>query len=105
MQTVFNFLVRVVMVAAGLLFAASLLMVTLLLLVIWGLRSLWARITGQAISPFVMRVDPRTGFTRMYRRGAAGVPPAADTRRSGDPTRPVRMLDVTDVEVKPPRAG
>jgi hypothetical protein len=61
---------------------------------------LWVRLTGQPVTPFVMRVDPRGGFNRMYRGAPARpvnepVPP--------EPTRRREIADVTDVEVKEPR--
>ena len=59
MDTVFRFILRLVLLAAGLVFAASLALMVLVLLAIWGLRMLWARLTGQPVTPFVMRVDPR----------------------------------------------
>jgi hypothetical protein len=100
MDTVFRFILRLVLLAAGLVFAASLALMVLVLLAIWGLRMLWARLTGQPVTPFVMRVDPRGGFNRMYRGAPARpvnepVPP--------EPTRRREIADVTDVEVKEPR--
>ena len=91
MQILFTFLTRIVLLAAGLVLAASLAVVVALALAAWGVRYAWARLTGRAVSPFVVHIDPRSGFERMARRSAA-VKPAA--REIGD---------VTDVEVKPPR--
>jgi hypothetical protein len=100
METVFRFILRLVLLVAGLVFAASLALMVLILLAFWCLRMVWARLTGQPVTPFVMRVDPRGGFNRMY-RGA----PARPVNEPG-PTEPVRrreIADVTDVEVKEPR--
>ncbi|MGE0329958.1 MAG: hypothetical protein AB7P37_04640 [Ramlibacter sp.] len=101
MHTVFRFILRLVFLVAGLVFAASLALALLVLLAFWGLRMLWARLTGQPVTPFVMRIDPRGGFNRMY-RGAAAKPvnepgPAESARRR-------EIADVTDVEVKEPRS-
>jgi len=100
MDTVFRFILRLVLLAAGLVFAASLALAVLVLLALWGLRMLWARLTGQPVTPFVMRVDPRSGFNRMYRgRPARPVNEAAPA----EPARRRAIADVTDVEVKEPR--
>lgn len=95
MQPLINFLIRLVVLAAGLVVAASLLVVLVLFAAIWGLGYLWARLTGRPVTPFVMRVDPRAGFGRMHRQAAEPGP----ARREGRD-----LADVTDVEVKPPRA-
>jgi hypothetical protein len=99
MSKVFVFLLRLVLLLAGLLFAASLVVVALLLLALWGLRYLWARLTGQPVLPFVMRVDPRGSFNRMYRAGRA-----TSAGQSGQSTAGARdsLADVTDVEPKHP---
>lgn len=101
MQSFFTFLVRLVLLMAGLVFAASLMVAVGVLLVFWGLRALWAKLTGQPISPFVMRIDPRTGFGRVY-RGAPGATPPPPPPPPGPPQRPGSppLDDVTDVEVK-----
>ncbi len=102
MQTLFTFLIRLVLLAAGLVFAASLLVVMTLVASAWGLRYAWARLTGRPVTPFVFRMDPRAGFGQVYRgrwqgqaTSAAASPPRPDRRELGD---------VTDVEIKPPRA-
>ncbi len=91
MQILFNVLIRIVLLAAGLVVAASLAVVVALALVAWGMRYAWARLTGRPVSPFVVHVDPRRGFDGMARRSAAARP------------APREIGDVTDVEVKPPR--
>ena len=100
MDTVFRFILRLFLLVAGLLFAASLALAVLVLLAFWGLRMLWARLTGQPVTPFVMRIDPRGGFNRMYRGG-----PARPVNEPGppEPARRREIADVTDVEVKEPR--
>jgi hypothetical protein len=91
MQALFTFLVRLLLLVAGLVVAASLTVVVVLALALWGVRYAWARLTGRAVSPFVVRVDPRGGFERMAKRSAAVRPSPRD------------IGDVTDVEAKPPR--
>ena len=96
MPTFLNFLVRLFLVAAGLLLAASLAVAFVLMLGLWGVRAAWAKLTGRPVMPFIVRVDPRGGFEQMYRRAAQGsrASRASGARRSG------RVSDVTDVEVK-----
>jgi hypothetical protein len=94
-----SFLMRLFLVAAGLLFAASMAVAAVLMLVVWGVRAGWARLTGRPVMPFVVRIDPRGGFERMYRRARPGSPPS---RANG--VRGQRMGDVVDVEPREPRA-
>jgi hypothetical protein len=95
MQTVFNFLIRVLLLAAGLVFAASLALMALVLLALWSVRAVWCKLTGQPINPFVVRMRPGAGFDTVL-RSRQGAP--ADAR----PTKPGRvgMDDVTDIEPK-----
>lgn len=99
MPTVMTFLLRIFLLAAGLLFAASLAVAAVLMLAVWGVRAGWAKLTGQPVSPFIMRIDPRGGFERMYRRSGQGsATPRADAVRPGRAAG-----DVTDVEPRAPR--
>ncbi len=90
---VFRWVLRMVLFAAGLVFAASLLVFVIAIALLWSLRAVWARLTGQPVTPWVMRVDPREGWRKVYRAGqsdhAQAVPRKRDT-----------LKDVTDVEVK-----
>ena len=98
--------IRAVLVVAGLVMFLSLLAAMLVLALAWGLRALWARLTGRPVMPWTLRVDPRTGWRTVYRSterwSAARPPPAADT-----PARRAGVLpgadDVVDVEPRPPR--
>ena len=100
MQTVFAFILRLILLAAGLAFAASLVVVLALVAALWGARYAWARLTGRPLQPFLVRIDPRAGFRRMYPGAAPGAP-----SRQGEPAaNATRAIgDVTDVEAKPPR--
>jgi hypothetical protein len=100
MHAIFSFLLRLVLIAAGLLVALSLTVAGLLLLVLWLLRSAWARLTGQPVMPFVMRMDPRAGFGRVFR---PNVDPRAGQVPSARPGHRETIPDVEDVEAKPPR--
>ncbi|MRD45935.1 hypothetical protein GHT07_01485 [Caenimonas koreensis DSM 17982] len=93
MNTLLGFVLRVLLLLAGLVFAASLAIAFVLLVALWIVRSAWARLTGQRAAPFVMRVDPRGGFNSVMKRAPL----------AGRGTRaPGAADDVTDVEVKPP---
>jgi hypothetical protein len=85
MPSLFGFLLRVLLFAAGLVFAASLAVVFVVLLALWALRAGWATLTGKPRSPFVVRFRAAEGFQRTYRR-------AENVRRP--------LADVTDVEPK-----
>lgn len=89
---------RLVLVVAGLVFAAALLVALLLLVAFWMLRAAWARLTGQPVTPFVMRMNPRSGFEHVFRAGQG-------MQRDTGPQPPGRrgIADVTDVEPKEPR--
>lgn len=81
MQAILRFLLRLMLVAAGLVFAASLAITVGVLLAAWWARATWARLTGRPISPFIVRVHPADAFRSTCR-----------------PRRAV--ADVTDVEPK-----
>jgi len=91
MPALMSFILRIVLLAAGLIFAASLALAFVALLVGWTLRSAWAKLAGRPVTPFVIRINPRNGFDRRT--------PRAD---SAQPMRPIP--DVTDVEPKSPRS-
>ena len=81
---------RVVVLAVGVVVFLSLLAAVLVLALVWGLRAAWARITGKPVTPWVMRMDPRTGFSTAFRstqRWSAGghrSAPAAGDGVAGD---------------------
>lgn len=93
-----TFILRLFLLVAGLLFAASLAVAAVLMLALWSVRAGWAKLTGKPVVPFIVRLDPRAGFDRMYRRAepAASRTPKADAVRRGRPAS-----DVTDVEARP----
>lgn len=93
---------RLLLLAVGLAFASALLCVLLTFVAIWGLRALWAKLTGRPVTPWVMRVDPRAGWSRFAQRGRA-VPSAGDTAQEASrrfPAHPADVVDVVDVDVK-----
>jgi len=109
---VVRLLLRVVVIAMGLVLFASLLVAVMVLALVWALRAGWARLTGQPVTPWVMRMDPRTGFSTVFRsterwssgrRGPAPAPDdaggeaAAASRRGGILPG---AAEVTDVEAR-----
>ena len=88
MPSFMTFLLRLFLLFAGLLFAASLAVAAMLMVALWGVRAIWAKLTGRPMAPFVIRIHPRRGFERMYPR------PEPMARRHA------QVADVTDVEPK-----
>ena len=81
MPTFMNFVLRLFLLVAGLLFAAGLGLAAVLMLALWGVRAAWARLTGKPAMPFIIR-----------------------TRRANI-VRPRRApADITDVEPRTPQA-
>ena len=78
MNTIFGFFVRVVLLLAGLIFMASLLAAALLVMLVWLLRALWAKLTGQPVSPWTFQVNRQAMWQRFYRSPASGGPPRRD---------------------------
>ena len=97
-----RWLIRAVLLAAGLVLFFSLLAVALGLALAWGLRALWARLTGQPVVPWTMRVDPRSGWSRVYRSGARWTSPGADP---GNAPNGADAADVVDVPPPSRRGG
>ncbi len=88
---------RLLMVLAGLVFAASLAVLMLVLLVLWGLRAVWCTLTGRPINPLAGlmrgRMNPRAGFDHVFKPAGQGRAPLRKPARNG-------MDDVTDVDPK-----
>ena len=89
-----GFVLRVVLLMAGLVVFISLLAAALLLAALWGLRALWARITGKPVMPWVMGVDPRAAW-----RTAAGRSWERGRQQRGEPD------DQPHEPPMPPQAG
>jgi len=95
MTRVLRFLLQLLLVSAGLVFAASLAVVFMVLLAAWTVRAGWARLTGRPVSPFIARMRPGDAFGGFMRR-----------QRAAEPARPARASgfgrsgDVTDVEAR-----
>ena len=92
--TVVRWSLRLLVIAMGAVLFLSLLVAASVLALAWGLRLLWARLTGRPATPWVMRIDPRHGFSTVYRSTARWTSHTASKARSGVS----RLGDVTDVE-------
>jgi len=108
-----NFILRVILLLLGLVFAASLAVAAMLLAAVWGVRYAWGRLTGKPVTPWVMRFNPRSGFDRFRNAASPAEPTAADVAnaraRGESVVRPERIRgsasDVTDVSPKPVSRG
>ena len=87
-KNIFSFVFRVMAMLAGLVFVASLLGAGLLFLGVWLLRALWARLTGQPVSPWTFKVNRQAVWGRFYSGPSQGRSAERDTS------------DVIDAEVK-----
>lgn len=107
-----NFVIRVILLLLGLVFAASLAVAVMLLAAVWGVRYAWGRLTGKPVTPWMAsmggRFNPRSGFDRFRNAAQQSGPSAADVanaRARGESVeRPVHIRgsasDVTDVSPK-----
>ena len=90
-----GFVVRVGLTLAGLIFFVSLLAAGLLVLLVWLLRALWAKITGQPVSPWTFQVN-RQAMWNHFRSPRPDGPERSSPPGAGE----VIDADVTDVQVK-----
>jgi hypothetical protein len=101
--SLFGLVVRLALLVAGLLFVAALVSLALLLLLVWMLRALWAKLTGQPVTPWVFEFNRRPPWQRADQGDGSMSPRSADNVIDAQ----VRDVDVvTDVEPKridPPR--
>lgn len=107
--SVVRLVVRLLIVAMGVVLFLSLLAAAMVLALVWALRAGWARLTGRPVTPWVMRMDPRTGFSTVFRSGerwttARRAAPAANDEAAEESAASRRggvlpgAADVTDVE-------
>ena len=82
---------RLVVVAAGVVFFLSLLAAAAVLALVWGVRALWARLTGRPVMPWAMRMSPSEGWSTVHRSTARWTTPRPAARAGQGST------DVTDV--------
>lgn len=92
--TIVRWSLRLLVVVMGTVLFLSLLVAASVLALVWGMRLLWARLTGRSATPWGMRIDPRHGFSTVYRSTARWTAHTASKARSSVS----RLGDVTDVE-------
>ena len=68
--TLLRWTIRISLMLVGMVFFLCLLAVAAVLAAAWGVRALWAKLTGQPVTPWVMRMSPRSGWQTVYRSGA-----------------------------------
>ncbi|WP_280192418.1 hypothetical protein [Delftia sp. PS-11] len=110
--TLTRWTVRIALMLIGLVFFVSLLTVAALLALLWGARALWAKLTGQPVMPWSMRMSPRAGWQTVYRSGsewmaqrpqrAQGGGDGAGSRRAGVLPGGGDVVDVQPREVREP---
>lgn len=115
LNLVLGWVLKAVLLVAGLVIFLSFLTAAALLAGVWGLRALWARITGRPVTPWVMGVDPRNAWRaaagKGWRRAAPDEPPEPpqppqppQSTAAGPLLRPLPGTEeVTDVQARPTR--
>lgn len=68
LNVVSRWTVRLVLLMVGVVFFLSLLSLACVLAAVWGLRALWAKITGQPIAPWVMPLRTASSWASKYQR-------------------------------------
>lgn len=89
---------RLGLLLAGLVFVVTILMVASMLLLVWMLRAMWAKLTGQSVSPWHFRMHRQANWQRFYR--GQSKPSAAEPESAGESSPRHLDADVTDVEIK-----
>ena len=90
-RTIFGVMLRVLLLLAGLVFVISLLVAAVLLLLVWLLRALWARLTGQPVRPWTFQVNRQAMWSRFYR---------TPQRSRADPHDESNVIDAEIKEIK-----
>ena len=88
-------MVRVVLLMVGMVFFLSLMAAAVILAAMWGLRALWAKVTGQPVAPWIMPMRAAGTWASMAQRAggfggmaAGGAAPAAATQEESAPFTP-----------------
>ena len=99
-----GFVVRVGLLLAALVFFASLMAAGLVILILWLLRALWAKLTGQPVSPWTFQVNRQAVWQRFNQRGFGhpGGAPMPDNVVDAEVKDVTDVTEVTDVEPKQP---
>ena len=100
-SSVLGLILRVGLLVAGLVFFLSLMAGASLLLMVWLLRSLWARLTGQPVTPWAFNVNRQAMWNRFYRPPGQG-PMARSAAGESDRRDNADVTDVEPKQIKPP---
>lgn len=97
-------LLQAALLIAGLVVAASLVVAVAVLAVVFGLRLLWAKITGRPVVAFGLGIDPTASWRRYrtWQQTTTRRPDRADGRRPGEAPGAVTH-EIEDVEPKDTR--
>ena len=105
-----RWMVKAVLFVAGVVLFLSLLAAALLLALVWGIRALWARLSGRPVVPWTMRFDPRQSWSTVYRSQSQKSTARASSAEAYSPTKPGRRMhllpgadEVVDVQPRAPR--
>ncbi|XJC76351.1 hypothetical protein ACHFCA_07640 [Delftia tsuruhatensis] len=93
--TLTRWAVRILLMLVGLVFFVSLLTAAALLALVWAVRALWARLTGQPVMPWAMRMSPRAGWQTVYRSGSEWM-----AQRRSAPTARLKAVAVAQVQAQ-----
>ena len=74
-----RWIVRVVLLMVGVVFFLSLMTAAMILAAVWGLRALWAKLTGQPVTPWVMPMRAAGSWASMAQRAGGLGSKAAGT--------------------------
>ncbi len=102
LRTVKGLVVRVAMLAVGLIFLAGVLAMALILLGVWLLHALWAKLTGQPVNPWTFQVNRQAMWSRFYRQPGHGQEqgPGQNAAQRRDDEN---VIDVEPKAIKPPQ--
>jgi len=94
-----GFVLRVGLLLAGLVFFVSLLAAGFVVLIFWLLRALWAKLTGQPVSPWTFQVNRQAAWKHFYQQAQRQQGRAAESDNVVDAAAG-DVTEVTDVEPK-----
>ena len=75
---------RLIVIAGAVVVFLSVFAAAMLLALVWGARALWAKLTGRPVMPWAMRMDPRSGWSTVYRSTARWSAAPRDASSSDD---------------------
>lgn len=98
-------MVRLGLLLAGLVFFASVLAAGTVLLMVWLLRGLWAKVTGQPVRPWVFQMNRRPPWQQGDRgTGFGGAQaPSSDNVIDAEARDVTVVTDVEPKRIDPPR--